>query len=77
MSVQEEVASIIAKTLDLNPGEIKGDVSLYQGVGVDSTEMVEVTVALSKGLGVKLAQGEISNKSTLNDIVAVIEKKKN
>ena len=76
MSVREEVISIIAKTLDLEPSELSDDVSLYSGVGVDSTEMVEVTVALSKALGVKLVQGDISNKVPLKDIVAEIEKKK-
>jgi len=76
MSVKEQVISIIAKTLDLETSELGDDVSLYSGVGVDSTEMVEVTVAISKALGVKLAPGDISNKITLKELVAVIEKKK-
>jgi len=76
MSVREQIISVIAKTLDLEPSELSDDASLYSGVGVDSTEMVEVTVALSKALGVKLVQGDISNKITLKEIVAVIEKKK-
>ena len=76
MSVREQIISVIAKTLDLEPSELGDDVSLYSGVGVDSTEMVEVTVAISKALGVKLAQGDISNKITLKELVAVIERKK-
>ena len=76
MSVKEEVLSVIAKTLDLEPSELGDEVSLYSGAGVDSTEMVEVAVALSKALGIKLAQGEISNKMPLKDIISVIEKKK-
>jgi acyl carrier protein len=76
MSVREQIISVIAKTLDLEPSELSDDVSLYSGAGVDSTEMVEVTVAISKALGVKLVQGDISNKITLRELVAVIEKKK-
>jgi len=76
MNINEQVASVIAKTLDLEPSELKDDTSLYAGAGVDSTEMVEVAVALSKQLGVKLAVGDISNKNTVKEIAAIIEKKK-
>jgi len=76
MSVKEQVIEIISRTLDIEKSELSGDTSLYAGAGVDSTEMVEITVALAKALDVKLAQGDISNKSTIDDIAATIEKKK-
>jgi len=76
MSLQAQVIEVIAETLDIEAGDIKADVSLYSSVGIDSTEMVEVAVALGKKLGVAIKSGELNNKQTVNEIVAIIEKKK-
>ena len=76
MNIQEQIIATIAETIDINASEIKPDVSLYSGVGLDSTEMVEVAVALGKKLGVVIKSGEISNKQSVNEIAAIIEQKK-
>jgi acyl carrier protein len=76
MSLHAQVIEVIAETLDIDAADIKADASLYSGVGIDSTEMVEVAVALGKKLGLSIKSGEINNKQSVNEIVAVIEKKK-
>ncbi len=67
---------LIAETLDADKTDIKDNVSLYDCLGVDSTEMVELNVALQKKFGVRFAQNEISNRCTLADIVRIIQSKK-
>lgn len=76
MSLKEEIIGVIAKTLDIEEGEIKEDQKLYDSIGVDSTEMVELVVTFNKHFGVKVENNEITKFSTLNDIVDIITKKK-
>ena len=76
MSLKEEIINLIAETLDVDKDELKEDKSLYDSIGVDSTEMVELRVVIKKKLGVELEQGEITNKHTPNQIVEIVEKKK-
>ncbi len=76
MSLKEEIINLIAETLDVGKDELKDDQSLYDSIGVDSTEMVELRVVIKKKLGVELEQGEITNKHSLNQIVATVQNKK-
>lgn len=76
MGLKEEVAELISKTLDIEKSEIKDGQKLYDSIGVDSTEMVELVVTFNKHFGIKLETNEITKFSTLNEIAEVIEKKK-
>lgn len=76
MGLKEEVAELISKTLDIEKSEIKDGQKLYDSIGVDSTEMVELVVTFNKHFGIKLETNEITKFSTLNEIAGVIEKKK-
>ena len=63
------------KLLKVRPEELKDDVTLQDGIGVDSTEMVETVIALEKAFNTKLSPKEITKFSTLNDIEKVINSK--
>ena len=76
MGLQEEVLEVIAQTLDVKKEELKDDEKLYDSIGVDSTEMVEVAVSLGKHFGVKVETSEVTKFSTPLEIVDVITKKK-
>ncbi len=76
MGLKEEVIEMMAKTLDVGKDELAEDKTLYDSIGVDSTEMVELTVALGKHFGVKIEANEIGKTSTPLQVVEVIEKKK-
>ena len=56
--------------------ELKDNEKMYDSIGVDSTEMVELVVALNKHFGIKIETNEITKFSTPQEIVEVIEKKK-
>jgi acyl carrier protein len=74
--LKEDVKIAIAEILDVRVDQISDTAKLYDSIGVDSTEMVELTVALGKRFNVKLASNDISKFSTPLEIVSVIEKKK-
>ena len=52
MVSKDEIFEVISKILDVKKEEIQEDKKLYDSLGVDSTEMVELTIALSKQFSV-------------------------
>lgn len=76
MELKGEVTDVICKTLDIDKGEIKAGQKLYDSIGVDSTEMVELVVSLNKHFGIKIESNEITKFSTPEEIVSVVEAKK-
>ena len=75
METKEKIKDLLAKLLKVKPEELKDEVTLQDGIGVDSTEMVETVIALEKTFGTKLSPKEITKFSTINDIEKVISSK--
>ena len=73
--IEEKIKQVIQRVLDVEPAEIKPDVNLAQVFGVDSTEMVEISVGIKKALGVNLADNELKKTHSVNDIVKIIKSK--
>jgi|TARA_B100000315_G_C14566571_1_gene583268 acyl carrier protein len=76
MALKEEVINLICTTLEVKEGEVKEDEKLYDSIGVDSTEVVELVVALKKQFQVPLETNDVTKFSTPLEIVETIEKKK-
>lgn len=75
MTTKEKIKELLVKLLKVRPEELKDDVTLQDGIGVDSTEMVETVIALEKAFNTKLSPKEITKFSTINDIEKVIQAK--
>lgn len=75
METKEKIKEILVKLLKVRPEELKDDATLQDGIGVDSTEMVEVVIALEKAFGTKVSAKEVTKFSTLNDIEKLIQSK--
>ena len=76
MDLGTEVSEVICKTLSLKKEEMVESKRLYDTAGVDSTEMVELIVALSNHFGIKLETNEITKFSTPQEIAGIIKNKK-
>ncbi|MCC6759417.1 MAG: acyl carrier protein [Candidatus Omnitrophica bacterium] len=76
-TVEEQVKSVFKKVLDISPSEIKPNEKLDASLGIDSTELVEISVGIKKELGVALADSELKKSHTFNEIVKIVESKKN
>ncbi len=72
MDTKQKIKDLIVKLLRVRIEELKDDVSLQNSIGVDSTEMVEMVIALEKEFGKKLSPKEITKYSSINDIEKVI-----
>lgn len=75
MDIKQQIQETIVNTLTIDPGELKEGLSLEDALGVDSTEIVELTVALTKKFKIQIADKELSKKSTLADIEKLISSK--
>lgn len=76
MDLKEEIKKVIADTLEVGVEEVEEGKNLYDSIGVDSTEMVEVCVALGKYFQIKVQANDVTKNSTPDDIVKIIEQKK-
>jgi acyl carrier protein len=76
MSVEEGVRDLIMEILSVQPEEIKMNEKLSDSLGVDSTEMVNVILALEKKFGVHISDKQITKFSSPKDIISIIENKR-
>ena len=77
MEIKIKIKQVLVDLLKIRPEELKDDINLSDGIGVDSTEMVETVIALEKTFGTKLSPKEITKFSTINEIEKVIQSKLN
>ena len=71
-----KVKAVLKKVLDIKEGEIVPGAKLDESLGIDSTEMVEISVAIKKEFGVPLKDNELKKIHSFNEIVAIIASKK-
>jgi acyl carrier protein len=76
MSVEQGVREIIIEILSVQPEEIKMDEKLSDSLGVDSTEMVNVILALEKKFDLHINEKQITKNSSVRDIITLIESKR-
>lgn len=72
MSVEERVSRVFVDGIGLEATEVTPAAALKQDLGIDSTELVEVLVALEKEFGMKVPDGVIRGDSTVNEIIHYI-----
>ena len=75
IGLEDKVKGIFQKVLDIKPAEIVPGAKLDESLGIDSTELVEISVALKKTLGVALADNEIKKSHSFNDVVNILKSK--
>lgn len=75
MNIETKVKEILQKVLDINPEQVKSDTRLDQAFGIDSTEMVEISVAIKKDLGINLKDSELKKTHSINEIAGIITSK--
>lgn len=76
MSIEQKLKDVFQKVLDIKPEEIVPGAKLDEALGIDSTEMVEISVAIKKELGVQLKDSELKKTHSFNDIIKIVESKK-
>ena len=71
LSDEIELARLIVETLnlDVNPADIDPAAPLYgEGLGLDSIDILEISLAISKKYGVKLRSDSADNRQTFRSL---------
>lgn len=74
LELQQEVAGLIvsALNLDVSPGEIEPDAPLYgDGLGLDSIDILEVALVVSKRFGFQLRSDNADNVKIFSSLASL------
>ncbi len=74
-SVEEKLRNVLNRVLDIKESEIVPGAKLDDSLGIDSTEMVEISVALKKEFGIQLKDSELKKTQSFNEIVDILKSK--
>jgi acyl carrier protein len=56
-SIRKQVDQIVAHEFELDPADITPDSDLYDDLGLDSLDAIDLVVALEKNFGFKVEEG--------------------
>ncbi len=73
--IESKLKSIFKKVLDIKESEIVPGAKLDESLGIDSTEMVEISVVIKKEMGIVLKDSELKKTFSFNDIVLILKTK--
>ena len=73
--IETKLKGIFKKVLDIKESEIIPGAKLDEALGIDSTEMVEISVVIKKEFGVALKDNELKKTHSFNDIVGILKNK--
>ena len=71
----ENVRDIIVNTLSCDADQVTLETTLLEDLEADSLEAVELSMALEETFGVGIADEDMANIKTVNDIVEYIKSK--
>ena len=72
----ENVRDIIVNTLSCDAEQVTPETNLFEDLEADSLEAVELSLALEEAFGVGIADEDLPNIKTVNDILDYIQSKK-
>ncbi|MBN1863248.1 MAG: acyl carrier protein [Dehalococcoidales bacterium] len=73
--VAEKVRNILVESLTLEPEEVTLESNLRTDLEMDSTEVVELVVALEQDFDIKISDGEITNRQSVGEVVKIVRGK--
>jgi acyl carrier protein len=76
--IRQQIIEVISEEFELDPGQLIPTATLYDDLGLDSLDAVDMVVAMEKSFGVKLANEEaIKAVRTMADLSELIINLKN
>ena len=73
-TIQDKTKALISSKMKIAESEITEDKNLFNDLGADSLDFVELSMILEREFNVKFGEEEMSNVKTVGDIYALIEK---
>ncbi|MBP3234000.1 MAG: acyl carrier protein [Eubacterium sp.] len=69
----DEIKAVIAETLSVDEDKITLEASLTDDLGADSLDAVELGMAIEDAVGVAIADEDLPNIKTVQDLVDYVE----
>ena len=73
-TIQDKAKAFIATKLNVSEREITPEKNLFNDLGADSLDVVELLMILEYEFNVKLSEDDTANVKTVGDLYAMIEK---
>lgn len=71
--IRQQVIEVVAEEFELEPARLTPEATLYDDLGLDSLDAVDLVVALEKAFTVKLANEEaVRSVRTMEDLFRLI-----
>ena len=72
--IQDKARALIASKMKLDESEITPEKHLFNDLGADSLDFVELAMLLENEVNVKFSEEDTANVKTVGDLYAMIEK---
>ena len=73
-TIQDKARAFIATKLNLSESEVTPEKHLFNDLGADSLDVVELLMILEREFNVKLSEDDTANVKTVGDLFQLIEK---
>jgi acyl carrier protein len=73
-TLQDKTRALISSKMKIDESEITEGKNLFNDLGADSLDFVELSMTLEREFNVKFSETDMSNVKTVGDIYALIEK---
>ena len=73
-TIQDKARALISSKMKIDESEITEDKHLFNDLGADSLDFVELSMTLEKEFNVKFSEEETSKIKTVGDLYNLIEK---
>ena len=73
-TIQDKVKAFIATKLNVSEREITPEKNLFNDLGADSLDVVELLMILESEFNVKFSEDDTANVKTVGDLYELIEK---
>ena len=73
-TIQDKAKAFIATKLNLSESEVTPEKHLFNDLGADSLDVVELLMILEREFNVKFSENDTANVKTVGDLYDMIEK---
>ncbi len=72
-NLEEQIKEIISKISGMDPKEISSNAHFIKDLGMDSIQVLEISVALEKTFGVRIEEDKFPLLTTINSVIKEIK----
>jgi len=77
MATDERIKEIIAEQLGIEPSKVTDDAHIYDDLGADSLDQVELIMLFEEEYDIEISESETERYLVVSDIIAKIKEKAN